>query len=470
MAETDFINALGAGATFNTKTIVEALVEAERAPAKARIETRIANSEATISGMGKAVSVLNVLSAAAERLNDASDFKTYGVSNSQKDAFSAVSTSNARTGSNSITVSQIAQEQRSVSSAFASTTSSLNGGAAITLSMTIGASSTTTTNIVVNEPTLQNTVNAINNANLGVTAEIVDTGGNGDNYRIQLIGETGAEKAFTLSSDESALSFSSVQSATDANLSLNGIDFTRSTNVIDDVLTGVTLTLNGPTDGAASLAINQDNSEARANIVDFVAIYNEAKRQLDELASSTVDGPLAGDSIFRSMTRQLRSIVLNTSSTPGTNINTLSDMGISVNKTGQMEVDDKKLDTALADNYADVVKAFSANTDEQSINSTDSAGIAGDLAKLIANATASDSYLNTQQTSLKSKNADYAEELTTLEEKMAKVEARYTSQFLAMQQIIEQMNSTSESMKSSFENLPFSNKDWCHNSMTNTGY
>jgi flagellar hook-associated protein 2 len=325
--------------------------------------------------------------------------------------------------------------------------------------MTIGASSTTTTNIVVNEPTLQNTVNAINNANLGVTAEIVDTGGNGDNYRIQLIGETGAEKAFTLSSDESALSFSSVQSATDANLSLNGIDFTRSTNVIDDVLTGVTLTLNGPTDGAASLAINQDNSEARANIVDFVAIYNEAKRQLDELASSTVDGPLAGDSIFRSMTRQLRSIVLNTSSTPGTNINTLSDMGISVNKTGQMEVDDKKLDTALADNYADVVKAFSANTDEQSINSTDSAGIAGDLAKLIANATASDSYLNTQQTSLKSKNADYAEELTTLEEKMAKVEARYTSQFLAMQQIIEQMNSTSESMKSSFENLPFSNKD-----------
>ena len=64
MAETDFINALGAGASFNTRKIVDALVEAERAPAKARIERRIANSEASISGMGKAVSVLNVLSAA----------------------------------------------------------------------------------------------------------------------------------------------------------------------------------------------------------------------------------------------------------------------------------------------------------------------------------------------------------------------------------------------------------------------
>jgi flagellar hook-associated protein 2 len=459
MAGTDYINALGAGASFDTKKIVEALVNAERAPQKARIEKSIANSEATISGLGKAVSVMNVLSTAAERLNDASDFKTFGVSNSQKEAFSATTTSSARTGSNSITVSQIAREQRRVSGAFGSTTASLNSGSAITLSMVIGSSSTTTTNIVVNEPTLQSTVNAINNAKLGVTAEIVDTGGTGNSYRIQLIGSTGAEKAFSLNSNENSLSFSSVQSATDANISLNGIDFTRSTNVIDDVLTGVTLTLNGTTTGAAALAINQDNTVAKANIVDFVTIYNESKRQLDELASSSVDGPLAGDSIFRSMTRQLRSIMLNTSSTPGANLRTMSDMGISVNKVGQMEVNDKKLDAALADNFADVVKIFSANTEDQSLRDATSAGIAGDLAKLIADATDSSAYLSTQQASLKTKNADSAVDLTDLEEKMAKVEARYTSQFLAMQRIIEEMNSTSESMKSSFENLPFSNRD-----------
>lgn len=204
MAGTDYINALGAGASFDTKKIVEALVNAERAPQKARIEKSIANSEATISGLGKAVSVMNVLSTAAERLNDASDFKTYAVSNSQKEAFSATTTSSARTGSNSITVNQIAREQRSVSGAFGSTTASLNSGSAITLSMVIGSSSTTTTNIVVNEPTLQSTVNAINNAKLGVTAEIVDTGGTGNNYRIQLIGSTGAEKAFSLNSNENS--------------------------------------------------------------------------------------------------------------------------------------------------------------------------------------------------------------------------------------------------------------------------
>ena len=97
-------------------------------------------------------------------------------------------------------------------------------------------------------------------------------------YRIQLIGETGADQ-LSLTSDDDSISFSSVQSATDAQLNVNGIEFTRSSNVIDDVLTGVS-TLNTVTDGAANLNISQDNAQAGANIVDFVTIYNEAQRQL----------------------------------------------------------------------------------------------------------------------------------------------------------------------------------------------
>jgi len=42
---------------------------------------------------------------------------------------------------------------------------------------------------------------------------------------------------------------------------------------------------------------------------------------------------------------------------------------------------------------------------------------------------------------------------------MKVVEERYNRQFLVMQNIIEEMNSTKESLISSFENLPFSNKD-----------
>ncbi len=459
MSGTDYLYALGAGASFDTKKIVTALVEAERAPAKARIERQMAESDATISGLGQAVSVLNVVQGAAERLNDAKDFKGFTVSNSQTNSFTATASTGARSGSNSVNVTQIAQEQRSTSNTFTSSSAALNDGEALTLSLSIGSNSVTTTDIEVANPTLASVVAAINEADLGVAAELIDTGGNGDNYRIQLIGESGSEKAFSLSSTSSDISFTQAQEAKDALLTVNNIDFTRSTNVIDDVITGVTMTLNSTTDGAASVGINTDKTEIRANIVDFVTIYNEASRQLKELSSSAVDGPLAGDSIFRGLTRNLRNLVLATSSSPGTAVTNLSDMGISINKTGQLEVDDTKLDKALANNYEDVVKVFSANTDDQSVASTDPQGLAGDLSKIIDEMTGSDSYLNTQQTSLRESNSKWTSELTELEERMTRVEERYSRQFLAMQQIIDSMNTTSESLKSSLENLPFNNKD-----------
>lgn len=458
MASIDYVQALGAGAGFDTKKIVEALVNAERAPAEARIKSRIAESESKISGLGQAVSILNVVKDAALRLNDAKDFQTFAVSNSQTSAFSATSTTSARAGSNNITVSQIAQEQRSVSNGFASETAAFTAES-FTLSLSVGSTSATTTEITVTDASLQGTVSAINAANVGVTAEIVDTGVVGDRYRIQLIGETGAEQAFSLTSDDDSISFSSVQAAADAQLNVNGIEFTRSTNVIDDVLTGVSLTVNTVTDGAAHLNISQDNSQARANIVDFVAIYNEAQRQMKDLANSSIDGALAGDSIFRSLTSSLRNIVLGSSSSGSGDISNLSDMGISVARTGELVVDDTKLDDALAYSYSDVIQMFSANTDDQSTSSTDVAGLAGDITKLITDATDSDSYLVTQQATLATGNSEREEQLSVLAERMERVEERYNRQFLAMQQIIDQMNSTRESMKSSFANLPFSNKD-----------
>jgi flagellar hook-associated protein 2 len=458
MSSIDYVQALGAGAGFDTKKIVEALVNAEKAPAEARLNTKIAESEAQISGLGQAVSVLNVVRDAAQRLNDAKDFKTYAVTNSQTSAFTATTTSQARAGSNNITVSQIAQEQRSLSNAFASETAKFNAGS-ITLSLTVGSTSQTTSSISVADASLSGTVKAINAANLGVTAEIVDTGESANRYRIQLIGETGAEKAFSLTSSDNSLNFSSVQSAADAKLNVNGIDFTRSKNVIDDVLTGVSLSLNSVTTGAASLSINQDNSEAKANIVDFVTIYNEAQKQLKDLGNSSTGGELAGDSIFRSLTRSLRSTVLGTSSSATSSISNLSDMGISVSRTGELTVDDTKLDKAISSNYSDIVTMFTADTDSQATSSTDAAGLAGDLNKLISDATNSSSYLVTQQKTLASSVSARQAELTELEERMERVEERYNQQFLAMQQIIDQMNSTRESMESSFENLPFSNRD-----------
>jgi len=42
---------------------------------------------------------------------------------------------------------------------------------------------------------------------------------------------------------------------------------------------------------------------------------------------------------------------------------------------------------------------------------------------------------------------------------MKAVEERYNRQFLVMQNIIEEMNNTKDSLISTFDNLPFSNKN-----------
>ena len=456
MAGIDYINALGAGASFDTKKIVESLVEAERAGAHAQIERKLADAESKISGLGAAASILDILKEGAELLNDARDFNTLSIQNSQSSALGATVTNNARTGTNSITVTSIAREQRSISDGFDSSSATINGANTTTISITIGG---TTENISVESASLDSMKTAINDADLGVRAEIVNTGTGSGNFRLQLVGETGSDNAFSVSSDFSGLNIQSIQSASNANLNVNGVDFTRSTNQISDIIEGVSLNLSSVTNGAATVSVNRDVSEAKGNIIAFVSMLNEASLEFKKLTTSKLDGPLRGDTIFRSITRSLRSIVVGTSSSPGSSINSLSNMGISIDRNGQLTFDEAKLDQVLNDNYDDVIKVFTANTNNQSRFSTEAAGIAGDIKTLIERVTASDGYLVTADAALQARKVEYDKDAEELAARMEKVEERYTRQFLVMQTIIEEMNSTKESMISSFENLPFSNRD-----------
>ena len=176
----DYINALGAGASFDTKKIVEALVEAERAPPKSLIQRKINDGAAKITGLASAVSILNKFKVSAQNLDDAKDFNTYSVNNSQTSAFTATANSTARAGTNSITVNQVAQEQRSISNGFNASNTAINDGSAITLSFTVGS---TTQTVNVTNTSLEGTVAAINAAELGVRAELVNTGAANGNIR-----------------------------------------------------------------------------------------------------------------------------------------------------------------------------------------------------------------------------------------------------------------------------------------------
>ena len=456
MNNIDYVNALGAGASFDTKKIVESLVQAERAGSEGPINRKIAYAEAIISGLGAATSILDILKQGAEQLNDARDFNNLSLSNNQPDAIGAVASKTARAGTNTIAVTSVAREQRSLSQGVSSNSSVLNDGSAVNFDITINGIAH---NVAVEDASLESIASALNSAGLGIHAEILDTGAGSDNYRLQLIGETGSSSAFTISSDIDELQFTTVQDASNAELTVNGVDFLRSSNQISDVISGVTLNLNAVTGGNATLTIARDTQAAQESIVNFVALYNEASLEFKNLTDAEQDGPLRGDTIFQGILRNLRSIVLGQSSSPGNELNSLSNIGISVDKTGQLLFDEAKLGDALTNNFDDVIQLFSANSNDQSRFNDDPGGIAGDLKTLIERVTSSNGYLVTAEQSLQDRNNEYKAELDELEERMQKVEERYTRQFLAMQNVIQEMNSTKESLISSFENLPFSNRD-----------
>jgi flagellar hook-associated protein 2 len=451
MAGIDYINALGAGASFDTKSIVEALVLAERAGAESQITRKVANAESKISALGSAASILGVLKDAAELVNDAKDFNTLSVQNSSTSAIKATVSNSARAGTNSIAVTSIAKEQRSVSGGFNSDIQALNGTGSTGIGITING---TTTNLAVEGATLDSIATAINGAKLGVTAEIINTGSGSNGYRLQLVGTAGASSAFS-----ATLAFETLQSASNAALTVNGVDFTRASNQISDIIPGVTLNLVSTTTSTETISVLRDTTAAKQSILDFIAVYNEATDEFKKLTNSDEDGALRGDGIFRSMVTQLRSTMINESSSPGTTIKSLSGMGISIDRYGQLTHDEAKIDSALSKNYDDVIGIFSANSNNQSRFSNAAGGVGGDIKKLIERVTASDGYLTTTAASLTTRNAGYAEELKDLDTRMEQVEERYNRQFLVMQQIIEEMNSTKDSLISSLDNLPFTSKN-----------
>lgn len=249
----DFINSLGAGAGIDTKALVSSLVEAERAGKKSIIDNKIEDNDAQISGLGTVISKVTELRLAAIALNDATDFNNFNVSNSQSTALAVSAGSLASAGSHTITVANQAKAQSSnsidagTSAGFTSGSQSINGGAAFDMVFTLGSSNQTTQTVSVTSATPDGVVAAINGANLGVTAQLVALDTSGSNYSIQLTGQTGAESAFSISESVSELNFTTPTgfAAADADITVNGIQYARATNTIDDIISGVTLELTG---------------------------------------------------------------------------------------------------------------------------------------------------------------------------------------------------------------------------------
>jgi flagellar hook-associated protein 2 len=224
------------------------------------------------------------------------------------------------------------------------------------------------------------------------------------------------------------------------------------------VINGLTLDLKTTTSSAASLDLTRDTTALKEKFTALVTAYNDADNILKEVSDpksvlETYGATLVGDSAVRSLRQQLRSMVSGLSSTPGENIKSLSQMGISVDQKGVMSLDETKLDEALSANYSDVVKSFTGGYNNLGTYSTLSAGFAGDAVKKITNIIGNKGALTTNTTTANTQITKYKADLEKLNTRMESLLARYTKQFGVMESLVGQVNSQKTSLKSSFEGL-----------------
>ena len=306
---------------------------------------------------------------------------------------------------------------------------------------------------------------AINSSNLGISAQLISTGNAATPYKIMITGASGANNAFSLTSltagggAVAGVNFATkLQSAEDAALNVNGMAITSSTNRVTDAIPGTTLELFTTTNGAASLDFSRDTSTVKTKIQTLVTAFNDANSMLTVVSDpkSTVaeyGASLVGNNIVSTVRSQMRSLITTDSNSPSGGLAALRDIGLSINRSGTLELDAAKLDSAMLTKFDNVVTLLTSNQEKLSATSALPAGAAGEAVKKLTNLLDVSGAITTQSNNLTKKITDYQKELATLDTRMTALLTRYNKQFASMESIVGQSKSLQTSLKSSFEGM-----------------
>ena len=474
-ATTNAITALGAGSGMDVKALATSLVEAERAPRKDVIDKKISKAEGGISGYSAIKFVLDGLKTSLMDIKDQSDFESLNTRNSQSGAINITTSATASAGTHSITVNSLAKAQRNLSSGFVNTSTAVSPSD-ITLSLSINGGASQPIVVAAAKSTPGGIVSAINSANLGVKAQIINTGEAGTPYRILISGATGRDSGFTLSSDSAAVDFavgptdpavagydalkvSAYQAAANGNVVVNGVPIQPSKNQLTEVIPGVTVDLYTPTTGgAASVELVRDTTAVKTKMTALVKAYNDANTMLNTVSDpkSTVEtygATLAGNSVVNNIRTQMREILFPQVSSGSNQLTSFRDMGLSLDKDGVMTIDNAKLDQVLSTKFDEAVTMLTGNSENLSAYSTAPSGAVGSAFKSLTAMLANTGTIATQSSNLTKRIAEYKDELTKLEDRMTKLMERYNTQFGAMESIVGQSKSLRTSLTSTFDGM-----------------
>lgn len=388
------ITASGLGSGIDIKSLASQLVAAERGPATSRLDSRESKLKAQISAFGSFKSVLANLQSSLTSLKKIDTFQSLKATVADDALLTATASNGAQLGEYAIKVEQLAQAQRLATAAdhpFASPSTTVGAGVLTfefgtvdSAAGTFTANASKTAKTVTIDPTnntLAGVRDAINKANIGVTASVVN---DGNGYRL-VIGakDSGAANSLKITvndgdgthDDPSGLSLlaydpvgtggknlTETVAARNARINLDGLTVTSASNTLQDAVPGVTLNLKTQGETATRLTVAEDASVTTKALETFVNSYNDMMKTTKSLTAYNKDtktaGTLAGDQNVRSTLNRIRDIF--TSSVTGTAgaYRSLADAGISLQSDGTLKLDSSKLKTALSADPQSVASLF----------------------------------------------------------------------------------------------------------------
>ncbi|HUW32332.1 MAG TPA: flagellar filament capping protein FliD [Planctomycetota bacterium] len=183
-------------------------------------------------------------------------------------------------------------------------------------------------------------VDAINALGAGVTASVINTGTGETPYYLSLTATATGERTLELreTAGESASTIlTTTNQGANAVFKLNGLDISKSDNVINDVISGLTFTIVSKTGSGETvdLRLASSRSGLANGLAGYVSAYNGLREKLNAQIGET-SGMLSGDYVIRQIQHTLRT--LNAYQSNG-DIRTLADLGIEFDAQGVMSFD-----------------------------------------------------------------------------------------------------------------------------------
>lgn len=441
------IAALGIGSGLDLNGLLNQLEAAERQRLQP-ISLQQKSFEARISAYGKLQSALTKFQDATSALNLTPTFKATK-SSVNSDVLTVAAASNTPTGTFDVNVTGLARSYSIATQGVTDSAAQIGTGTG-NVSFTLANGTTHSIDLADGATSLEDIRSAVNSAQTDVQASIINDG-SGSPYRLVFSSaSTGTDSAIADITFGGALAgnvatdVSTEVAASNATLSVNGVAITSQTNVVENAIQGVTLSL--AKEGQAQVSITRDAESISGNVNDFVESFNELQQLITDMTKydegSQVAGQLLGDSGVRTIESRLRNLL---SETVASQFTKLGDIGISRELGGKLKVDEEAL-ANVVQNDLPMLQEFFAGTDTIE-------GFADKAKTTLSNLLADEGPINSRIKGFESTLERLDDRYFQEEQRIASTVEIYRKQFAQMDSMIASMNSTSAYLQQQFASL-----------------